>query len=224
MLRGRGICAISERPTPSPRPPSAETDLRVPVPLSSSSSVDCRLSAVGCFSLYFPYTLPPNSLLFCSFPNSYRKNGGDRGGPFDFQLSTLDHLFPVTPIIPVHPQNSPVSPIIPVHTQKQGGGGHFSAHRQMPAVITHALHNGMLHATQMQNVGAPTLPYLATPIPCSRRFLNLKLTTDHLKLPPPCSQGQRDQMGEYRPSECSTPPTNQGVLGYEAKGVPPGSE
>src|SRR5208283_6193454 len=90
MLRGRRSCTISDRPISSPRPPSAKTDLRVPVPLSSSSSVDCRLSAVGCFSLYFPYTLPPNSLLFCSFPNSYRKNGGDRGVPLNFQFLALN--------------------------------------------------------------------------------------------------------------------------------------
>jgi len=73
-------------------------------------------------------------------------------------------------------------------------------------------------------VGAPTFSYLATPIPCSRIFLNSKLTTDNLKLPSPCSQGQRDQMGEYRPSECSTLSLKQGVLGYEAKDAPRGSE
>jgi hypothetical protein len=73
-------------------------------------------------------------------------------------------------------------------------------------------------------VGAPTFSCLATPISCSRTFLNLKLTTDNLKLPSPCSQGQRDQMGEYRPSQCSTQSTKQGVLGYEAKGAPRGSE
>ncbi len=120
MLRGCGSCAISERPTPLPRPLFAKADRLVAVPLSSSLAVDCKLSAVGCFS-------------------------------------------PLSPIIPVDPRHSPVTPIIPVHTQKQGGGGHFSAHGQMPASITYALCYCMLHATQMQNVGAPTLLFWSLP-------------------------------------------------------------
>jgi len=73
-------------------------------------------------------------------------------------------------------------------------------------------------------VGAPTFLCFAAPISCSRMFLNLKLTTDHSKLLPPCSQGQRGGLGEYRPSECSTRSEKEGVLGTEAKGVPPGEK
>jgi len=36
---------------------------------------------------------------------------------------------------------------------------------------------------------------------------------------PPCSEGQRGGLGEYRPSERSTACAKQGVLGNEAKGA-----
>ncbi len=82
----------------------------------------------------------------------------------------------------------------------------------------------MLNYMTNNIVGPPTFSLFATPLSCSRIFLNLKLTTDNLKLLPPCSEGQRYGMGEYRPSECSTPLARQGVLGHEAKGVPRGSK
>jgi len=74
--------------------------------------------------------------------------------PSPFALPSLFRL--LSPIIPLHRRHSPVTPLFPLHTQKQGGGGHFSAHGQMPASITLKLCYCMLHATQMQNVGAPT--------------------------------------------------------------------
>ncbi len=164
MLRGCRSCAISERPAPSPNPKNPLSPL---FPLDTSHSpvtplfpLDTRNRGVHpssntsmrSISGLSPARLFPQAdLHHVAVPLSSSL-------AVDCKLSVVRCFSPLSLIIPVHPRLSPVNPIIPVHTQKQGGGGHFSTHRQMPASITHELYYCMLHATQMQNVGAPTYP------------------------------------------------------------------
>ncbi len=78
MLRGRYSCTISDRPTPLPTPLYAKVELRATVPLSCSSSVDCRLSAVDCFSPLSPIipVHPKNSPVTPIIPVHTQKHGG----------------------------------------------------------------------------------------------------------------------------------------------------
>ncbi len=176
MLRGCSSCAISERPAPLPRPLFAKADLYFVVPLSSSLAADCKLSAVDCLSPLSPIIPvdPRNPPVSPIIPVHTQKQGvhpssnrtmrsisGLSPARF-FSEADLYVAVPLSSSLAVNCQLSavgcfsPLSPIIPVHTQKQGGGGHFSTHGQIPASITYELYYCMLHATQMQNVGAPT--------------------------------------------------------------------
>jgi len=152
MLRGRGSCTISERPTPS-------SPLKTPL------------------SLIIPVhpRFPPVSPII---PVHTQKQGG--GGAFlNVQLSTLNCLSPLTPIIPALMQNRGV------------GAPTNASTDNAPVHITHCL-----LATKIQNVGAPTFlhPHAFAPVRAAYvdaglqprlnglAFVNLKLTTDKLKL------------------------------------------
>ena len=117
--RGRGCCAISERPgTPSGTQKACPTHSLFAVP-----------SLVRLLSPIIPVD-PGNSPVSPIIPVHAQKQGGG-ALLLNFQLLTLNRFSPLSPTIPAHRRHSPPSPIIPVHTQKQGGGvcclcGHVS--------------------------------------------------------------------------------------------------
>jgi hypothetical protein len=126
--RGRGCCAISERPIPSPFGlPSLFRLLSPIIPVD-----------------------PGNSPVSPIIPVHTQKQGGG-ALLLNFQLLTLNRFSPLSPTIPAHRCHSPVSPIIPAHTQKQGGGvcylcGHVSQIRRRADIFGHDVLQGTADA------------------------------------------------------------------------------
>jgi hypothetical protein len=95
----------------------------------------------------------------------------------------------------------------------------------MPLPITPLFSFTMLTSKLSTIVGAPTFPLLsATKDRPKNRPECRPLHKRESGAPSlPCSEGQRGGLGEYRPTECSTPAAQEGVLeGQRQKARPPG--